>query len=181
MSVPNDQPTEDRDKAFSKAFETRVEALNTFILNIEYRQQEIQTYIAAIDRVVNNIESLITKAEMKNPPDISAVIKLQIPLGKNIELIATLYSTYQRFEDSKFKYNKEIDDFNMNAVKLINLEFRKLDKNLAEIEDGDFMKMMMSLSKQLVASENGQSCSQPDFNSANVDATLELDSPEYLL
>lgn len=142
---------------------------------IELRQQELQNYITSLDQTVRQIDRLVYNEEKKQKPDYNKIKNLRFISSKNIEMITDMYNTYERFEDVKFKYFKEIDSHSHNANRLINIELYKLENQTNDASDM-FLEMIkyMSTIKEINVKPD-------DKNKDNLVMDNLKDNPEYQL
>ena len=123
-------------------FNLQKETLERQIINIEIRQQEIQNLIVTIENANNYLDTLI-----KQEKDNRRKASLYGAKTKNVELLTKLYDTYNRFEDVKFKYHNNISDIMFKSHRLIEVEIRKIDEKLNNLNNNDLVEMFNTMSK----------------------------------
>lgn len=160
----------------SDKYDKQVKQLENQISMIELRQQELQNYIVSLDQTIRQIDSIIFREEKKANPDYNKIKNLRFISSKNIEIITNIYNTYQKFEDVKFKYYKEIDNHSHSGNRLINIELVKLTNKSNDISDS-FMDMIKYMSTLGLNNEKTKINNQLDIESKE---SLE-ENPEYQL
>ena len=87
--------------------------------------------------------------------------------------MAKLYDTYRSFEDSKFKYFKQISEMNFKYTRLLEVEIRQLDEKVDNVNEPGFIEMMNILIESLSANKSNP-------NPVVQEAQKELlNNPEY--
>lgn len=170
-----DDNFESKYKIIANKSESRIKDLRKEITNIEFRQQDIQKYISTMDTAINSLESLITQEDKKQQPDYNKITKYRQAISKNIELVSDLLNVNRGYEETKFRYNKEIDDVTMNYTKFLNHDLRKLDKNLDDLENNSFFEMMKQFVKMFSSNEIPDQQKQEKRDEVLSNATKELE------
>lgn len=116
------------------------------IENITLRQQELQNHISRLESNVMHLEQIVATEKQQPKPNHDRIKGCYIAISKNIELIAKLYECYNRFEDVKFKYHKQISESNYKYIHLLEVEIRRIEESLdRDIESGGFSEVMRVL------------------------------------
>jgi len=146
MSIDEDNLDVQQEELIKK-YDSQIEQLENQIEIIKIRQQELQNYIVSLDQAIRQIDGVIFNEEQKSKPDYNKIKNLRFISSRNFELITNIYNTYQKFEDVKFKYYKEIDNHSHAANRLIYIEMVKLLKQSDSISDtfGEMIKYLASL------------------------------------
>ena len=168
---------ESKSQILTTKYNTQVTQLKNQISIIELRQQELQNYITSLDQTVRQLDRLVFTEEQTPKPDYIKIKNLRFVSSKNIEIITDMYNTYQRFEDVKFKYYKEIDNHSHAGNRLIYIELYKLENQTNDISDS-FMEMLKYLSnnKDLNKPSTDNPPGMPLGTTDNLDT-----NPEYQL
>ncbi len=129
-----------------KDADVNINTLRKQITGIEYKQQELQNYITTIDNAISQLEQMIHLEQQVPNPNYDKIRALRGAISKNIELLSQIYNTYKEFENVKFRYFKEIDDYSYRVFRLIELDLKKANLGSDKIGQ-DFLNIMRVLSK----------------------------------
>lgn len=120
--------------------------LEGHITNLNLRMQEIHTYILSINQNITQLENIVVFEQSQKQPNYDKIRKLRDAITKNVELISTLYDTYRGFEETKFKYNKEINDNSYKYHHLVAVDLQRLNKKMDDAGHL-FFQIMESINK----------------------------------
>ena len=143
------------------------------ISNIVLRQQELQNFMTTLEQAVSNVE-VGMQIELKQPKiNYNIVNNMQKAMTRSMELLVKMYDSYRSFEDTKFKYFKQLNDVNYNFIKLLEVDIRRLDEKVDKITNSQFMDMMTTLVDSLKGTSSN---TNPVFQEGKKEL---LDDPEY--
>ena len=114
--------------------------------NIVLRQQELQAYITEVDQSIKGLKSYIIREKQAQPPNQDKIKNCQIAISRHIELISKLYESYRSFEETKFKYQKQISESNFKYIHMIEIDIRRIEEKLDNtLSDSSFSEVMHAL------------------------------------
>ena len=123
-------------------------ALERQIANIVLRQQELQNYISRIEQGIKGLEGIIRVEKQQKKQNYDKIKNCYIAISKHIELVTKLYDSYRAFEDTKFKYHKQIAESNFKYIHLIEVEIRRIEEKMDNtLGDSGFVEVMQALAE----------------------------------
>ena len=128
-----------------KSFDNISDRLDQQITLITGKQQELQNYLIMIDNHIMHFDQMIQQEMQSSQPDFKKINSYRSASFKNIELISVLHATYKEYENTKFRYFKEISDSNYKKQKLISVDIKRI--GTTEDMSGEFYNIMRNLSK----------------------------------
>lgn len=146
-------------------FSIQKDTLEQQIDLLNQRVMSLQNHILTLEQTNRTLEQM-AQAEK----DATQRSRLFGAIRNNIELLAKLYSVVKEFEDTRFKYYKEVDDVLFNKYKLVAVDIRRIEEKIGEAGSTDLLGFFEKLSTVLTDPEKR----------SQAKADLE-DKPEYKL
>ncbi len=144
-------------------FNFQKDVLEKQITILELRQQEIQSHIASIENANHHLDILIQQEKDSKKKGFLFKAKTS-----NIEILVKLYDTYNRFEETKFKYYNNIGDLTFKQHRMIEVDIKKISEKVDKLTGNDMVDMFKNLS-DLFSNTSSMELSPEIKNQINVE------------
>ena len=129
--------------------ETAKNKLESQISTIELRQQELQSYINSLQTGITNLENIIQIELNSRQPDHKKIYNLRQSIMAHIESITRLYDSYNKFEDTKLKCQKEINEVLYKNTHLLEISIKQIDDKINKVTDTSLTDIMAAVYEKM--------------------------------